>query len=164
MGDRLATIDMGRKLGIWPPFLGGEGWPHLTQCRLGRGLPCEMVRKFGHNGHSQKSGAVPLLGELGPHLTQCGRARGLPVRQVSSWFVQPFGRTGQWSHSIGRTVLQTVAQKLLTSVIHRATITEFLHTIYMPAVHPPRCRESSNKCLLFWHHFLNNIVIIWTFS
>jgi len=33
MGDRLATIDMGRKLGggLWPPFWGELG-PHLTQC------------------------------------------------------------------------------------------------------------------------------------
>jgi len=31
MGDRLATIDMGRKLGAVPPFLGGGLGPHLTQ-------------------------------------------------------------------------------------------------------------------------------------
>jgi len=40
MGDRLATIDMGQKVGAAvPPFRGGELGPHLTQCRLGRGLP-----------------------------------------------------------------------------------------------------------------------------
>jgi len=65
-------------------------------------------------------------GELGPHLTQCGRGRGLPARRVSIWSVQLFGhsartsQTGQTgqdrqtdrqrSDSIGRTVLQTVAQ------------------------------------------------------
>jgi len=50
MGNRLTTIDMGRKLGdcahfrrelrAWgcAPF-GGELGSHLTQCRLGRGLP-----------------------------------------------------------------------------------------------------------------------------
>jgi len=46
MGDRLATIDMGRKLGgaALPPFLGKEELgPHLTQCRLGRGLPPYQV-------------------------------------------------------------------------------------------------------------------------
>jgi len=37
MGDRLATIDMGRKLGDCAPL--GELDPHVTQCRLGRGLP-----------------------------------------------------------------------------------------------------------------------------
>jgi len=62
-------------------------------------------------------------GDLCPHLTQCGPSRGLPPCQVSFWFIQPFGhntptlqtgqrdRTGQRSDSIGRTVLQTVAQK-----------------------------------------------------
>jgi len=38
MGDRLATTYMGRKLGRAVP-LSGELGPHLTQCRLGRGLP-----------------------------------------------------------------------------------------------------------------------------
>jgi len=81
MGDRLATIDLGRKLG----------------------------------------GCSPLEGELGPHVTQCGLGRGLPACQVSPWSIQPFGhntptlQTGQTdrqrSDSIGRTVLQTVAQK-----------------------------------------------------
>jgi len=36
--SRLATIDMGQKLGALPPFEEGELGPHLTQCRLGRGL------------------------------------------------------------------------------------------------------------------------------
>jgi len=63
-------------------------------------------------------------GQLGPDLTQCGQGRGLPACQVSSWSVKPFGqntptlqtdRTGQdrqRSDSIGRTILQTVAQKI----------------------------------------------------
>jgi len=36
MGTRLATIDMGRKLGAVPPPLlgGGQLGPHLTQCGL----------------------------------------------------------------------------------------------------------------------------------
>jgi len=39
MGDRLATIDMGRKVGgLLCPFLGELG-PHLTQCGFGRDLP-----------------------------------------------------------------------------------------------------------------------------
>ena len=38
MGDRLATIDMGRKVRVLLcPFSGGSGY--LTQCRLGRDLP-----------------------------------------------------------------------------------------------------------------------------
>jgi len=40
MDDRLATIDMGQKLGgAMPPFWGWELGPHLTQYGLGRGLP-----------------------------------------------------------------------------------------------------------------------------
>jgi len=40
MGDRLAIIDMGRKVGCCAPFRGeGELGPYQTQCRLGRGLP-----------------------------------------------------------------------------------------------------------------------------
>jgi len=40
MGDRLATIDIGQKVGgLLCPFRVGELGPHLTQRRLGRGLP-----------------------------------------------------------------------------------------------------------------------------
>jgi len=58
MGDRLATIDMGRKLGACP--FGGAG-PHLTQRRLGQGLPPYQVvswciQTFGHNRHGPKMG------------------------------------------------------------------------------------------------------------
>jgi len=44
MGDRLTTIDMGRKLGA-VPFLGGgeELGSHITQCGLDRGLPSYKV-------------------------------------------------------------------------------------------------------------------------
>jgi len=36
MGDRLATINMGQKVGgLLCPFLSGELGPHLTLCRLG---------------------------------------------------------------------------------------------------------------------------------
>jgi len=43
MGDRLATVDMGRKVGRtavgdWVPI-----GSHLTQCGLGRGLPLYQV-------------------------------------------------------------------------------------------------------------------------
>jgi len=55
MGDRLATIGMGRKLGAAVPLSGGGGLgPHLTQSRLGRGLPLYQlaslsIQPFGHN-------------------------------------------------------------------------------------------------------------------
>jgi len=76
----------------------------------------------------RKLGAVRLLGEgscMGPHLTQCGQAEAFPnakfhldpstrfatIHQRYRQTVQ--GRTDrQWFDSIGRTVLQTVAQKL----------------------------------------------------
>jgi len=43
--SRLATTDMGQKLerGAMPLFGEGELGPHLTQCRLGRGLPPYQV-------------------------------------------------------------------------------------------------------------------------
>jgi len=70
MGDRLATIDMGRKLGSCALFWGGELGPHLTQYGLGWGLPRYQVaywsiQPFGHNGRGPKigGGAVPLLRE-----------------------------------------------------------------------------------------------------
>ena len=40
---RLATIDMGRKLGSCPLLGEGELGPHLTQYRLGQGLPPYQV-------------------------------------------------------------------------------------------------------------------------
>jgi len=42
MGDRLARIDMGQKLGGLCPFLGELG-RHLTYCGLGRGLTLYQV-------------------------------------------------------------------------------------------------------------------------
>jgi len=42
MGDRLATIDISRKLGAMP-LLAGELGPHVTQCDLRRGLPSYQV-------------------------------------------------------------------------------------------------------------------------
>jgi len=40
MGDRLATIDMGRKVGaaMCMPLYVGDLGPNLAQCHLGRGL------------------------------------------------------------------------------------------------------------------------------
>jgi len=43
MGDRLATVDMGRKVGAAVALSVEELGPHLTQCRLGRGLPPYQV-------------------------------------------------------------------------------------------------------------------------
>ena len=86
--------------GCCASFRGGLGLgPHLTQRRLGRGLPPYQVvswsiQPFGHNIHGPKSGAaVPSFfgGELFTHLTQHGLGQGLTPYQVASWSIQPFG-------------------------------------------------------------------------
>ena len=77
--SRLATIEMGRKLGRGlRPLLGkGGAGTRLTQSRLGRGLPpCQVpassIQPFGHNKHGRKIWGLRLFekGEWGPHLTQ----------------------------------------------------------------------------------------------
>jgi len=57
MGDRMATIDMGRKVGGCAACLGELGL-HLTQCGRGRGLPARQVsfwsvEPFDHTPTSQ---------------------------------------------------------------------------------------------------------------
>ena len=79
------------------PF-GGELGLHLTQSRLGGGLPPYQVasysiQPFGHNGH--------------------GPTRHQRYRQTDR----------QRSHSIGRNVLQTVAHKRFAVSILRNTVT-----------------------------------------
>jgi len=64
-------------------------------------------RPFGHNRHGPKVGRG-CCGGLGPHLTQCGLGRGLPLH----WQDRQDRTDRQRSDSIGRSVLQTVAQKL----------------------------------------------------
>jgi len=126
MDYRLATIDMGQKDGaavppfacnrhqpksgglLCPHFFGrGELGPHLTQYRLGRGLPPYQVaswsiQPFGHNRHGPKIGrGCVRLGELGPHLTQCRLGWRLPWYQVASWSIQPLDTTdmGTWAEN-----------------------------------------------------------------
>jgi len=66
--SRLATTDMGRKLGGCAPFFGGEGaGSHLAQCGLGRGLPpCQVaswsIQPFGHNRYGLKTGGLCPFG------------------------------------------------------------------------------------------------------
>ena len=86
-------------------FLGeGERGPHLTQSRLGWGLPSHQVasrsiQPFGHSRHGPKMGAVPpfwrgswVPTEPTPRLAQCGLGVGLPPCQVPSWSIQLFGQ------------------------------------------------------------------------
>jgi len=87
MGDRLAIIDISRKVGGAVPLFRGELGPHLTQCRLPRHLPPYQVasvpclfggsgaevylrtkwhlnpsNRLATTGSGRKLGAVPLLG------------------------------------------------------------------------------------------------------
>ena len=100
--SRLATVDMGRKLWVVPPFWGELG-AHLTQSGLGRGrtkshldpssglATIDMCRKL------RAMPRAPLLGrEMGlhlTHLTQCRLGRGIPSYQVASLSIQPFGHS-----------------------------------------------------------------------
>jgi len=94
MGDRLATIDMGWKVGGCVP-LGGCWVPiYIAQCRLGRGLPLYQmtswsIQSFGHNIWAEKYGGCcpPFWGGSWPHLRQCRLGRGLPPYQVASWSI-----------------------------------------------------------------------------
>ena len=129
-----------KKCGDLSPFWrGGAGSPSNTVslgCRRTFLLSGIIFIHLATRDMGQILGAVSLWGgDLGFYVTQCGQGRGLPACQVSSRSVQLFGhntptlqtgqtdRTGQTdmqtdrqtdrqrSDSIGRTVLQTVAQK-----------------------------------------------------
>jgi len=123
----LATTDIDRKLGMCP-FRGGEMGhrltvsPRLRPTSVSSGILIHAAVWPQQIGlWAENWGELCPFGEgvLGPHLTQCGQGRGLSACQVSSWSVQPFGHSARTSqtdrqdrqNSIGRTVLQTVAQK-----------------------------------------------------
>jgi len=83
IGDRLATIDMGRKEEAVVPLSGGELGAHLTQ--YGQAEVYFHTKKWRLGPSSllattdmgRKLGAVPLWG-VGPHLAEYGLGRGLP--------------------------------------------------------------------------------------
>ena len=75
MGNRLATIDMGRKLGAVPlwrgisvPIYHNVAW---AEAYLHTKWYPDASSHLATIDMGRKLGAVPLLGELGPHLTQC---------------------------------------------------------------------------------------------
>ena len=92
MGDRLATIDKGRKLRSVPLFgAGAVASSSNTMWPGPRPIPSYQVaslstQPFGHNRYGPKIGGCAPLGEreLGPHLTQCGQGQVLHACQVSS--------------------------------------------------------------------------------
>jgi len=89
MGDRLATINMGRKVGavlllgeLGPPSNTVSLGPRRTSLRSGILIHPAVWRQqtWAENG-----GTVPLWGTgAGSHLTQCGQCRGLLPRHVLS--------------------------------------------------------------------------------
>jgi len=87
MGDRSATIDMGRKEGLLCPFRGaGKLGPHLTQSSwaevyLRTKWHLDPSSHLARTNMGRKLGAVPLWG-LDTHLTQYRLGRGLPPYQV----------------------------------------------------------------------------------
>ena len=89
MGDRLATIDMGRKERGCAPFGRGAGSPSNAMWLGSRPISTPSFSMV----HIQSATA-----------TICPQYTNITHRQT--------GRTGQRSASIGRTVLQMVAQKL----------------------------------------------------
>ena len=75
----LATIDMGRKVGVVSLFSGELG-PHLTQCRLERGLP----RTKRHLDHFDRLDTT----DIGRKLEMCplfGEARFLSINVAVAW-------------------------------------------------------------------------------
>jgi len=77
MGDRLAKIDMDRKVGRGSvPLCVGELGPHQTQSRLGRGLPPNQVHpnppsRLATTDMDRKVGAEFCAPLRGGELTQC---------------------------------------------------------------------------------------------
>ena len=86
----------------------------------------------------RKLGGCALLGEgeLGPHLTQCGRAEAYlhakfhldPSNRLDTIHQRHRQTAGQRSDSIGRTVLQTVAQKMHHARVDRYKATRWRYT------------------------------------
>jgi len=128
MGDCLATIDMGRKLGDCPVL--GELGPHVTQCLQGRGLPPYQmaswsIEPFGRSRHGPKIGGSGLCpfgwgGAGSPSKTMWPGPR--PTSVPSFILIHPTvwpqytnvtDRIDRQSDSIVQTVLQTVAHKSL---------------------------------------------------
>jgi len=100
----LATIDMGRKWGLCPPFFAGGGagspsntrtpWPRPTSYQVAS----SSIQPFGHNRNRPKiGGCAPFLEgeELAGSPSNTSRlGRGLPPYQVAFKSIQIFGHNG----------------------------------------------------------------------
>ena len=91
IGDRLATIDRGRKLGRLCPFR-RELCPHITQCGIGRRLPSYQVASWSiKNRLATKIWRCAHFGGAGSLSNTMCLGWGLPPYQVASSSIQPFG-------------------------------------------------------------------------
>jgi len=98
--SRLLTINMGQNLEGDCTIFSARTWPHLTQSRLGRGLPAYQVASSSSRlATTDMGGDCGALaeGHLGPHLTQCGLHRGPLPCHLSS--LSPFSGDGAGSPS-----------------------------------------------------------------
>jgi len=116
-----------------------ESYVDITQCRLGRGLPppkwhLNPSSRLTTTDMGQKSGAVPLFGGAGyPSNTICPgqRLTSLPsfiLIHRTSWSqgTNVADKTArQRSDRIGRTVLQTIAQKRKFNFENNLRVKEF---------------------------------------
>ena len=88
--SRLATLDVGRKLGGYLP-LGVELGPHQTQCCPGPRPTFVLTSRsipFGHNKHGSKSaGLCPLWGEGRRIFTTSNNVAWAKAYQVASWSI-----------------------------------------------------------------------------
>jgi len=144
MGNRLATTNMGRKFGgcasfgvSWVPIEHNVSWAEAylrTKWHLKLIHPAVWTQYMGRKLGGGLLCPLPFAeGELVPHLTRRSpsntmwprpRSTSVPSFTLIHPVVWPqytnvtdrHRQTGQPSDSIGRTVLQTVAQKSLNSV------------------------------------------------
>ena len=110
MGDRLATIHIGKKWGTAVPLSWGELGPHITQCCLGRSLPPYQmaswsIQPFGHNRHGPKiEGPVPLFGGGGAgSLSNTMWPRPRPISTSSFILIHPIFFWPQYTNVTDRT-------------------------------------------------------------
>jgi len=156
---------MGWKLEGCTPFRRRELRPHLTECRLGRGLPPYKVaslpiQPFGHNRHGPKIGGgsvVPpfwgLAGSPSTTMWPGQRPTSMPsfiLIHETVWpqYTNVTDRTGpdrqtdrgKRSDSIGQTVLETVAQKLSDNILAWLSAWGLIHR-HCPKIYLKTCHK-----------------------
>jgi len=117
IGDHLATVDIGQKVGGCCSSFWGELGPHLTQCGLGQGLPPYQVaswfiQPFATVDMGQNVGcAVPLFwggagspsNTMSPGLKSTSVPSGILIHPAV-WLQQTWAKNWGWVHSSSNTV------------------------------------------------------------